>query len=135
MNQDVDRAKLFCAGCGNCVARLPRPGEMLAISCRCGAYSPILIVEELLTAAEPVSTTLPGSLHRIIQVWKTIRSTAVGVKPPSISGHWENHLGPEPQTIVGKAWKTYLVEIGLTSMADCVEERCQRGIQRMRAGR
>ena len=114
---------LHCVGCGNGVCPLPEPGQMLAISCRCGAYSPILVRPDLLDAAEPVATMKPASVIRVQVMHEA------GLR---VSGHWENHLGPEPRTIVGRAWKTYLIECGLTSMADCHEDRCQCGIERMR---
>jgi len=107
---------LHCAGCGVVVCERPKEGEVLAISCRCDAYSPILVTAGMLQALEPVWETIPTSL------------TAVS----STSGHWENYLGPNPRTNVGKAWKTYLEERGLTSMADCQKESCKREVERQR---
>lgn len=108
---------LYCVGCGNPVARLPGPGDMLAISCQCGAYSPILVTQEVLASLEPVWTTFPASLRAIL----------TGAKQ---AGHWENYLGDDPITPCGRAWKTFLIEHGLTSMADCPEDQCKRGIER-----
>lgn len=114
---------LHCVGCGKVVYRAPDHPALIAISCNCGAYSPILATAELLDAAEPVASTVPASVYGIIA------GRRMGLKQ---AGHWENHLGPEPKTAAGRAWKVFLIECGLTSMADCGQERCQRAVERMK---
>ena len=120
---------LLCAGCGNTVYRAPDRPALIAISCchaGCNAYSPILVTADTLDATEPVAASAPASVYGIVV------AASQGLKIP---GHWENHLGPEPKTAVGRAWKALLIECGLTSMADCEQERCRRALERLKTRR
>lgn len=130
-------AMLHCVGCGNPVARAPEPGDMLAISCRCGAYSPILVLEAGLELEDVAAPAVPGSLLQITEDWLMFGSSADLLhrvwRRDIKQVHWERYLGPEPATWAGRAWLALLIAIGMTSMADC--EKCRREHERMTAGR
>ena len=117
---DTDDA-LYCVGCGEFIARAV-PGQTLAISCRCGASAPILIT------SSGFIYSMPGSMQRVV-------SKFLDGEDPENRGHYEYYLGFSDHTGEDKeVLKKILVAMGMTSMADCSEERCQEGPTRFSEG-
>ncbi len=101
---------LYCVGCGVAVIS-SRPGQVLAMSCRCGANAPILHSEAHTSWAPPASFVL-----------------ATGVKPPP---HLEYYLGFSDHESPLKTEVTrQLRAMGSVSFTECPEERCPRAFER-----
>lgn len=105
--------RLHCLGCGNFVVE-SEPDMTLAISCRCGALSPILVTE-----TESL-VSIPGSLAMIAEVQ--------GQK-----AHVERYLGYSDHTSDAKATlRRILLATGLTPMEECGAGRCKDDYARKR---
>lgn len=112
---------LYCVGCG-AVAALAWPGDVLAISCKCGAYSPLLA--EALDDPFGKLWSMPASLMRIIS----------GEVSAEARPHVENYLGYSGGTNPAKRfWENQLRAYGLTSAADCEREECRERYAQMAA--
>ena len=106
---------LFCVGCGSAVCR-SYPGQLLAISCRCGAYAPIL--------RGPWGFSAPASL--------VLRRPTKGVMPEKLP-HLEYYLGYSDHESKEKAQAIReLRGVGAISQAECPEQECQEAYQRGR---
>ena len=105
--------KLYCLGCGIFVIE-SAPGHLLAISCRCGADSPILCKEN------GTIYSLPSSLYGISKV-----------KGPK--AHIEHYLGFSDHKSAAKdLYRDALTTRGLAPFADCDEAKCQQYAARKR---
>lgn len=105
--------RLHCLGCGNFVIEA-EPGMTLAIACRCGAESPILVTE-----TESL-VSIPGSLTKIAEIQ--------GQK-----AHIERYLGYSDHTSDAKnTLRQVLLAVGLTPMEECGSGRCKDDYARKR---
>lgn len=110
----MNEVNLYCLGCGGPVCRA-RPGDVLAISCRCGAYAPVL-----LTADNQVAWT-PASLQ-------------VALVRRGSTCHLEYWLGYSDNDSPGKReLVTVLRAMGIISQAECPESKCQEAYRRGKA--
>jgi hypothetical protein len=106
----------FCVGCGRHVIDMT-PGQVLAISCICGAMAPILVNDDL-RAADHLS--FPASL---------VLAQRAG-KPPA---HLEYYLGFSDHESEMKALAlAMLQERGSISQSECDEEGCKAAFERSR---
>ncbi len=103
---------LHCLGCGELLVPNYK-GGMLAISCSCGAESPILVDEN----GKFQSCSL--SLARALTEGSSI-------------AHYEIYLGYRfTHTDIEKSqWTLRLRDLGMTSQQDCDEEQCLREYER-----
>lgn len=98
---------LHCAGCGGPVCRAS-PGDILAISCRCGAQAPVLY--DPLRQCAPF---FPSSM---------VRAIAEHTRLP----HMEFYLGSSDHESTDRTVLTgWLRAAGATSQADCPEPKCR----------
>ncbi len=112
----TNRISASCVGCGRHVIDVT-PGQVLAISCICGAMAPILVNEDLRSADH---LSFPASL---------VLAQRAG-KPPA---HLEYYLGFSDHTSELKALAlTLLQERGSISQAECDEEGCKAAFERSR---
>lgn len=101
---------LGCIGCGEGVME-HRPGAIVAISCRCGAYAPIL------SGGRELS--LPASLIEALGVGKS-------------ELHLEYYLGYSDHTSSDKETISAALSVllGITSQADCPESQCKQSYRK-----
>jgi hypothetical protein len=103
-----------CVGCGRHVIDVT-PGQVLAISCTCGAMAPILVNDDLRAASH---LSFPASL---------VLAQRAG-KPPA---HLEYYLGFSDHESELKALALALLqERGSISQAECEEEGCKAAWER-----
>lgn len=112
---------LFCVGCGHQVCHAPPPGGTLAISCACGAGSPIMHMESGEIWGLPAS--LVGFLGGL----------PPGQEPP----HLEFYLGYSGhQSDLREKLEGELKATGCTSQQECQQPRCKvaywNGVKRLR---
>lgn len=119
--------RLHCLGCGNFVVE-SEPGMTLAIACRCGADSPILVTE----TGSLFST--PGSLLHFVAIEGGKAVARPEPRPlPVAMGHVERYLGYSAHASEGKtALHRMLIKVGLTPMEQCDEQRCKGDYARKR---
>ncbi len=105
---------LHCVGCGNLVFSNYTRGMTLAISCTCGAYSPI---------------TFNPKTNEIISYSYGL---AMAIANMSSESHFENYLGYNFSHIsdIKSYWMKFLKELGMTSQQDCEEEICLQQYER-----
>ena len=107
---------LYCAGCGEAVAHRYEPGAMLAISCRCGAYSPVLY-----SGSEDLFS-IPSSLTLLL----AMSPAQLTLRRKGQLPHLESYLGYSAHTDERKeAWRCTLENIGLTSQERCQDAHCK----------
>lgn len=105
-------SKMHCLGCGGYVCNMD-PGQVMAISCRCGAAAPILVGDNGSPVAPPAS------------FWGVLSALPKG------GFHWEYYLGYSNHTSLAKdTVMKLLLEAGATSQKDCKELACQRAVER-----
>lgn len=130
---EIRRAQLYCLGCGRpiCTAE---PGKLLAISCACGAYSPILVAKGMADVASMPVSFLEFARENLVgpKTPAVIKEamTAAGFKRAS-PPHWEfwlgysDHMSPFKEQLLAM-----LKEAGSTSQADCPEPKCKKAYTR-----
>lgn len=98
-----------CLGCGGNVCYM-KPGQAMAIACRCGAGAPILY-------SDTGSVAPPASLVFLSQA----------KVPPHIEYYlgYSDHESEAKDVVID-----LLVRQGATWQRDCPEEECQRAIER-----
>ncbi len=105
---------LYCVGCGNSIAK-EVPGHTLAISCRCGADSPILAREDGSGYGLPYSLVNPRR--------------AEGQK-----AHLERYLGfSDHESALKAEWREALVNRNYTPMVECPEAQCREYVARKKS--
>ncbi len=105
---------LHCVGCGNIVFSNYERGTTLAISCACGAYSPILF--------DPETNKTVSYSYSLMR----------DIRNKSSVSHFENYLGYHffHTSDLKSYWLRFVKEIGMTSQQDCDEEKCLRIYER-----
>lgn len=109
-NLHPEGVMLYCLGCGGPVCRA-RPGDILAISCRCGAYAPILFSDDHHVAppASLIAAALTGKTNTHIEYYFG----------------YSNHESPLKRGLAEE-----LKRLGATSQAECPEPKCQKAYRR-----
>lgn len=114
----------YCVGCGKIVCRSD-PGP-LAISCLCGAQSPILVDQA-------------GSLQRVPQslgmrlLGRMLPPACLGAVEEKKPQHLEYYLGYSRHKSKAKAaWYELIRKLGLVSQQECQDKKCQEAYYQRR---
>lgn len=109
---------LYHVGCGRPLFTRDE-AKMMALSCVCGAYSPIVAPD--LEAVRPPVDILPASMIRILG----------GGLEREYLPHWETYLGFSDFDCPAKrSWTALLTALGLTSQRDCDRRECGWAVER-----
>ena len=102
---------MYCIGCSDYVCDMAL-GQVMAISCRCGAAAPILISGDGKAFAPPAS------------YYTSLITPRDGL-------HFEYYLGYSEHTSPAKDLAMGVLRYaGATSQRDCKEPECQRAVER-----
>ena len=105
---------LYCVGCGKAVAEYV-PEQTLAISCRCGADSPILARED-------------GGMYGL--PFSLVHAELEG----QTKGHLERYLGfSDHESDLKTEWRQSLIKRDYTPMEECPDEQCREYVARKKS--
>lgn len=107
----METITLYCAGCGQVVCQTA-PGELLAVSCRCGALAPVLYHG--------------GGVHPPFSLISALLNSQA---PPHVEYYlgYSDHMDPLRCRV-----ETLLRAIGATSQANCKDQRCREAYRQGR---
>jgi len=108
---------LHCIGCGNAVAK-DVPGQTLAISCSCGAGSPLLEADGQTLASIPAS--LMKLSYEYVEGIKSEQDLAKEAPHLEYYLGYSDHDSPAKTNAVA-----FLKVLGCTAQQDCPELRCR----------
>lgn len=115
---------LYCIGCGKQIFTIGQvTNHVMAMSCNCGAYSPVTATAENLLKSGDISNiyTMPTSLYGIFDDG-SIKVSA---------SHYENYIGFSDFTCPMKLWLiNEMKRYGFTWMHDCNDANCIRTVER-----
>lgn len=112
---------LYHVGCGRALFDSEHARGM-ALSCACGAYSPIVAPD--LNNPAPGADILPSSLVSLMM--------RAGERELMASVHVETYLGYSDFRCPAKAaWEIKLKALGMTAAGACSEQRCRDRAERL----